>query len=62
MWFLIVAVITGHGENWSPYRVDIYMERGFTKEYNCLLAADRYDAMEYLIGVSRVDARCEFQP
>ncbi len=62
MWFLVVAVVTGYATAGYPYRTDVYMERGFTKEANCLLAAERYKAMKNLIGVSRVDASCEFQP
>jgi hypothetical protein len=62
MWFLIVAVLTGAGSSQTPYRTDVFMERGFTKEANCTLAAERYRALEKLNRVVKVDARCEFQP
>ncbi|GEM_PF-4548433 len=63
MWFLVVAVITGHGLDASPYRTDIYMERGFTKQANCLLAAERYEALKNLtLMVAYVKTSCEFQP
>lgn len=62
MWFLVVAVLMGNGAVINPYRTDVFMERGFTKEANCLLAAERYRALAKLHQVVKVDARCEFQP
>jgi hypothetical protein len=39
------------------------MERGFTKQANCLLAAERYEALKNLtLMVAYVKTSCEFQP
>ncbi len=62
MWFLVVTVLTGAGTGVSPYRTDVFMERGFTREVNCARAAERYKALEKLNRAVKVDTLCEFQP